>query len=58
MRTECRVSREEREREGEREHWVHGVRDRAFDKYRNGLGWKWPLVKKDTLVFQNSKSIE
>ncbi len=50
----------EREREGERERemeggretdrkkWVNRVRVRALDGNRNGLGWKWLLVKKDT----------
>jgi hypothetical protein len=27
------------------------VRDIALDRNGNGVGWKWPLVKKDTRVF-------
>ncbi len=38
----------EGEREREREELINGVRDRAVDGYGNGVGWKWPLVKKDT----------
>jgi hypothetical protein len=38
----------ERERERAREQQINGVRDRAFDRNRHGVGWKWLLVKKDT----------
>ncbi len=38
----------EREGEREREQLISGVRDGAFDRNGNGVGWKWPLVKKDT----------
>jgi hypothetical protein len=34
--------------ERKREQWINGVRDEVFDRNRNGVGWKWPLVKKDT----------
>ncbi len=40
-----------REREGEREQWVNGVRDGALDRNGNGVGKKWPVVKMDTRVF-------
>ncbi len=36
----------------EREQWINGVRDGALDVKRNGVGWKWALVKEDTRVFQ------
>ncbi len=36
------------EREREREQQINGVRDRALVRNGNGMGWKWPLVKKDT----------
>jgi hypothetical protein len=41
------------EREGgrEREQQINGVRDGALDRNGNDVGWKWQLVKKDTLVF-------
>jgi hypothetical protein len=38
----------ERERGREREEQINRVRDGALDGNRNGLGWKWLLVKKDT----------
>ncbi len=46
-------SRELAEREGEREReqQINGVRDGALDRNGNGMGWKWPIVKRDTLVF-------
>jgi hypothetical protein len=44
----------ERERKREREQQINGARDGAFDSNRNDVGWKWPLVKKDTWVFQIS----
>ncbi len=34
--------------EREREQRINGVRDGALDGDRNGMGQKWPLVKKDT----------
>jgi hypothetical protein len=40
--------REERVREREREQQINGVRDRVLDGNRNGVGWKWLFVKKDT----------
>ncbi len=43
---EWRVSRVEGE--SEREQQINGVRDRVLDRNRNVVGWKWPLVKKDT----------
>ncbi len=27
------------------------MRDGALDRNGNGMGWKWPIVKRDTLVF-------
>ncbi len=41
----------EREGEREREQQINGVRDGALDRNGNDIGWKWQLVKKDTLVF-------
>ncbi len=38
----------EREREREREQQINGVRDGALNRHGNGVGWKCPLVKKDT----------
>ncbi len=35
-------------RKREREQQISRVRDRALDINRNGVGWKWLLVKKDT----------
>ncbi len=43
---EWRVSRVEGE--SEREQQINGVRDRALDRNRNVVVWKWPLFKKDT----------
>jgi len=37
-----------REKEREREQRINQVRDGVFDRNGNGVGWKWPLVKKDT----------
>ncbi len=34
--------------EREREQRINGVRDGALDGDSQGVGWKWPLVKKDT----------
>jgi hypothetical protein len=34
--------------ESEREQRINRVRDRALDRYRYVMVWKWPLVKKDT----------
>ncbi len=51
MKTEWGVSRVEREREQQ----INGVRDGALDGDRNGVGWKWLLVKTDTRVFQINK---
>ncbi len=45
VKTECRVSREGGR---EREWLINRVRDDALDRNGNGVGWKWPLVKKDT----------
>ncbi len=54
-----RVGREKsREREKKSEQQINRVRDGALDWNRHGVGWKWSLVKKDTWVFQNGKSIE
>ncbi len=38
----------------EREQQINGVRDRELNRKRNGVGWKWQLVRKDTLVFKIS----
>ncbi len=35
-------------RKREREQQIIRVRDRALDINRNGVGWKWLFVKKDT----------
>ncbi len=35
-------------RERERELRISRVRDGALDGNRNGVGWKWSLVKKNT----------
>ncbi len=40
-----------REKEREREQRINQVRDGVYDRNGNGVGWKWPLVKKDTCVF-------
>ncbi len=49
VKTEWGVSRErEREGEREREQWINGVRGGTLDRNGNGVGWKCPLVKKDT----------
>jgi hypothetical protein len=40
------------EREREREQRIGRVRDGVLDRNRSGVGWKWPLVKMDTQVFQ------
>jgi hypothetical protein len=37
-----------RERKRERERQINGVRYGAFDSSGNGVGWKRPLVKRDT----------
>jgi hypothetical protein len=34
-----------RERNREREHQINGVRDGTLDRYGNGLGWRWLIVK-------------
>ncbi len=39
------------EGEREREQKINGVRGGALDRNGNGMGWKWPLLKRDTLVF-------
>ncbi len=44
MKTEWGVIRVERERELQ----INGVRDGVLDRNKNGIGWKWLLVKKDT----------
>jgi hypothetical protein len=36
---------ESREGEREREHQINGVRDGTLDRYGNGLGWRWLMVK-------------
>jgi hypothetical protein len=48
---ENRVASKQREREKESKQRINEVRDRALDGNGNGVGLKWPLVKKDTLVF-------
>jgi hypothetical protein len=35
-------------REREREQRISGVRDGVVEGFGNGVGWKWPLGKKDT----------
>jgi len=40
--------KEEKEGEGGRERQINGVREGALVRNRNGAGWKWPLVRKDT----------
>ncbi len=47
VKTEWGISREG-EREREREQQINGMRDGAEDRNGNGVGWKWPFVKKDT----------
>ncbi len=42
------VGSKQREREREREPWISGVRDGVVEGFGNGVGWKWPLGKKDT----------
>jgi hypothetical protein len=42
----------ESKRVREREERINGSRDRALEGFENGEGWKWPLGKKDTRVFQ------
>jgi hypothetical protein len=37
-----------RERERGREEQISGVREGALLRNGNGMGWKWPFVKKDT----------
>jgi hypothetical protein len=57
---QSRVERErERERQTEREQQqqINRVRDGVLDVNRNGVGCKWPLVKKDNLNISNNKSI-
>jgi hypothetical protein len=36
------------EREREREQQISRVIAGALEEFGNGLGWKWPLGKKDT----------
>jgi hypothetical protein len=36
------------EGEREREQQINGVREGALLRIGNGVGWKWPLAKKDT----------
>jgi hypothetical protein len=45
---ENRVGSKRSRREREREQWINGVRDVALDRNGNSIGWKWPLVKRDT----------
>ncbi len=47
MGSQRREREREREREKESSH-INRVRDGAFGKNGNGMGMKWPLVKKDT----------
>jgi hypothetical protein len=42
----------EREGERERKQWISGVGDGALEGFGNSVGWKWPLGKKDTQIFQ------
>ncbi len=46
VKTEWGVSRVKRVRE--REQPINRVRCGALDRNRNGMGWKWLLVKMDT----------
>jgi hypothetical protein len=46
VKTEWGSKQRERERETDRQ--ISRVRDGASDRSGNGVGWKWPLVKKDT----------
>jgi hypothetical protein len=45
---ENRVGSKCKEGERVREQRINGVRDGALVRNGNGVGWKWPLVKKDT----------
>jgi hypothetical protein len=56
VKTEWEVN-EERGREREREQWISGVGDGALEGFGNGMGWKWPLGKKDTRIFQVDQMI-
>ncbi len=40
-----------REREGEREQSINGVRDRALEGFGNGVGSKWSLGKRTPEYF-------
>ncbi len=46
MTTEWGVNRGEGKKD--REQQISGVRDRALVRDRNGIGWKWPSLKKGT----------
>ncbi len=49
---ENRVGSKWRERESE--HQINGVRDVALDVNRNGVGWKWSLVKRTPEYFSKA----